>query len=210
MTNAIVFLGIQGSGKGTQAKLLAEWTGYQHVNIGDLFREQIASQSEIGQMVKSIIAKGDLVDDDTVFKLISSSLKPSVAGIIFDGFPRNRAQAKFLMANYKLLRVYYLSLGQAEALKRISSRRVCSSCGENYNLISRIPRLEGICDLCGGELKQRGDDSDAAIAQRVKEFYAQTYSLKKLFADSGLLKSIPASKGIIEISEDIKEDIKTL
>ncbi|PKN72032.1 MAG: adenylate kinase [Candidatus Cloacimonetes bacterium HGW-Cloacimonetes-3] len=210
MTDAIVFLGIQGSGKGTQAKILAEKSGYQHVNIGDLFREQIAGGSKLGLEVKSIIARGDLVSDELVFDLVNSSLCADCPGIIFDGFPRTPAQAEFLMANYRVKRVYYLSLSEEDAISRIEARRVCGDCGENFNLISRIPKQEGVCDVCGGQLKQRADDTGDAIKQRVKEFYAQTYALKEFFAKKGVLHTISADNGIQDIGREIMQDLQNL
>ncbi len=207
MTDVIVFLGIQGSGKGTQAKLLAEKTRYQHINIGDLFREQVARGTELGLKVKAIITRGDLVDDELVFELVNSTLAEDCPGIIFDGFPRTPAQAEFLLSHYRVKKVYYLDLSEADAIARIEARRICANCGENYNLISRKPRQDGICDTCGGDLKQRADDSGEAIRQRVKEFYTQTFQLKELFKAKGCLKEIPASLGIDEIREIISSDL---
>jgi adenylate kinase len=207
MTDVIVFIGIQGSGKGTQAKLLAEETGFQHINIGDLFREQIARGTELGNQVKAIISRGDLVSDELVFDLVNNALAPDLRGIIFDGFPRTPAQAQYLIEHYHIKRVYYLELSEADAIARIEARRICSVCGENFNLISRIPAKEGVCDVCGGALKQRADDTGVAIRQRVKEFYGQTFALKEYFAVSGVLKTISASLGIKEIQQQILQDI---
>jgi adenylate kinase len=160
--------------------------------------------------VKAIIARGDLVSDDLVFDLVNGSLSPSCPGIIFDGFPRTPAQAEFLMANYRVKRVYYLNLSEEDAISRIEARRICSDCGENFNLISRIPKQEGVCDICGGKLKQRADDSGEAIIQRVKEFYAQTYALKEFFANAGVLKTISAAAGIEAIKQEIMQDLSNL
>lgn len=199
MIEVIVFLGIQGSGKGTQAKLLADKTGYQHINIGDLFREQIAQGSPLGQQVKSIISRGDLVDDATVYDMVDSSLQAGLQGIIFDGFPRTLAQADFLMQRYYVRKVFYLDLSEAEAIARIDSRRICRKCFADYNLLSHAPKIAGICDLCGGEVKRRSDDTEDAIRQRVREFYGQTFTLIQHFSGLGLLKSISASLSIEEI-----------
>lgn len=207
MTDVIVFLGIQGSGKGTQAKLLAEETGFQHINIGDLFREQIAKGSELGKKVQAIITRGDLVDDELVFLLVQSSLAAGCPGIIFDGFPRTPAQAEYLLKQYNVLRVYYLELSEADAIARIEARRICSACGENYNLISRKPSLDGICDICGAALKQRADDTGEAIRKRVHEFYAQTFQLKKLFEQRAKLVELPAALAIDDLQRQIKLDL---
>lgn len=207
MIDAIVFLGIQGCGKGTQAKILAEKIGYQHINIGDLFREQIAQGTKLGLEVKSIITRGELVSDELVFELVNSSLCESCPGIIFDGFPRTPAQAEYLMAHYKVKRTFYLNLSEEEAIARIEARRLCSVCGENFNLVSRKPLKEGICDVCGGSLKQRADDMGDAIKQRVKEFYAQTFALKEYFDRAGVLCTISAANGINQIADLITADL---
>jgi len=208
MTDVIVFLGIQGSGKGTQAKLLAEETGFQHINIGDLFREQVAKGTELGKKVQAIITRGDLVDDELVFEIVQSSLALGCPGIIFDGFPRTPAQAEYLLSHYNVKRVFYLELSAAEAISRIEARRICSFCGENYNLISRKPAKEGSCDICGGALKQRADDTGEAIKKRVNEFYAQTFQLKELFKAKAKLVEIPAGLPIEKLREIISKDLE--
>lgn len=207
MIDVIVFLGIQGSGKGTQAKLLAERTGYQHINIGDLFREQIALGTELGKKVQSIVGSGALVSDELVFELVNSTLKPDSKGVIFDGFPRTEAQAEFLLEHYHVMRVYYLELSEADAIARIEGRRVCMDCGENFHLINHPPLNPGICDRCGGKLIQRADDRGDAIRKRMEEFYAQTFALKEIFVRRGLLIEISALMSIEAISQAIAEDL---
>jgi len=209
MLDVIVFLGIQGSGKGTQAELLAERTGFQHINIGDLFREEVSKQTELGKKVQAIIAKGELVQDDLVFEIVNASLAKNCPGVIFDGFPRTLAQAEYLLRNYNVIRVYYLELSAEDAIARIEARRVCSSCGENYNILSKKPKQEGICDKCGSPLIQRADDSGEAIRQRVKEFYAQTFALKEFFANKGLLRELSARQRIAEIQREIVADLQS-
>jgi len=128
--------------------------------------------------------------------------------VVFDGFPRTLAQAEFLLNNYNVKRVYYLELSEEEAITRIEARRLCSSCGETYNILSKKPRQEGICDKCGAPLIQRVDDSGEAISERVKAFYEQTFALKEFFAEKGLLKEISARKSIEEIQQEIINDLK--
>lgn len=206
----IVFFGIQGSGKGTQAELLSRSLNFQHINIGDLFREQVAQQTELGSQVKEIIGRGELVPDDLVFKLVDSALQPGCRGIIFDGFPRTLNQAEYLLEHYQVLRVFFLELDENEAIYRIAARRVCSACGSNYNLNSSKPEKENICDLCGSELVIRKDDRPEAISKRFAEFYTQTLALKEFFAGKDLLTRINAAADVESIAAEIQQVIQDL
>lgn len=200
----IVFLGIQGSGKGTQAKLLSDRLQYQHINIGDLFRTHIKSKTPIGLEVNEIIKAGELVSDDIVFEMISESYSKEAKGIIFDGFPRTMKQAEYLLQHFDVRRVYYLNLSEAEAIKRISGRLICSNCGLDYNVNSSAPKVANICDKCGAALKVRPDDKPIAIRKRMKEFYRQTYLLKDIF--HSLLCEINADKEVPEVYQSILTD----
>lgn len=208
MIDAIVFLGIQGSGKGTQAELLAQHTGFLHVNIGDLLREQVSLGTEIGAQVNTIIQKGALAPDDVVFELIDRRIAGCCAGVIFDGFPRTLAQADFLLHHYHVIRVYYLDLKKSDAIKRIQGRKVCSQCGTNYHVTNHPPKVSGVCDICGGRLYARGDDTPSAIRKRVAAFYEETFILKSFFEQKGELKILPALKPIDEVQNMILEDFK--
>lgn len=197
----IVIFGIQGSGKGTQAKLLSEKLGYQHVNIGDLLRDQVSRGTELGKLVDSVISNGELVDDDLIFRLVDATIDKTAQGIVFDGFPRTQIQLQHLEEHYTVRKAFYLQLDEAEALERIGSRRVCASCGENYNLHSKLPQNPGVCDLCGGDLIIRDDDRPEAIHKRIVEFQKQTRGLTKHFEKEGTLCRIPANKSVEEVFE---------
>lgn len=202
--NCYAFLGIQGSGKGTQAVQLSVTLKYQHINIGDLFRHHIQNQTTLGKEVQLIIQRGELVSDDLVFELVSSSTDKEAKGIVFDGFPRTIAQAEYLIAHYKLLKVFYLELSEKAAIDRISARRICSLCQENYNLKTQPPQNDGICDECNGKLIIRQDDKPEAIHKRFKEFYDQTMPLKEFFENHRLLSVIDGEQPISEIFSQIK------
>lgn len=203
------FLGIQGSGKGTQAEKLSDELDYQHINIGDLFRYHIKEKTSIGIQVRDIIHRGELVSDELVFDLIKESISPQSQGIIFDGFPRTIPQAQHLLRNFMLIKVFYLELPEEIAIKRISARRICRDCQQNYNLNTHHPKVEGICDKCGGELITRQDDSPEAIHKRFLEFYEQTSPLKEFFADSNLLSVIKADLSIEDIFIQIMAEIRS-
>ena len=204
------FIGIQGSGKGTQAVQLSNALGYQHVNTGDLFRYHIKNNTNLGLKVQNIIQRGELVPDDLVFALVNDSIKSDVMGIVFDGFPRTIAQAEYLIKHYNLLKVFYLDLSEQVAIERISERRVCQNCQENYNLNTHPPKEKDICDTCGGMLIIRQDDSPEAIHKRFQEFINQTQPLKRFFEEHNLLALIPADRTIPEVYKHILTIISEL
>ncbi len=206
--NVIVLLGIQGSGKGTQAKLLAQDLGFTHVNIGDLLRRHVTEGTELGEAISHIIQNGDLVDDHLVFDLIDTAVTGKCKGLIFDGFPRTLAQAEYLLQNFDVVRVYYLQLSEEDAIRRISSRMICKDCGTNFNMLSNKPLQEGICDVCGHHLIVRPDDKPQAIHKRFREFYRETYPLKDFFETKGLLIDVEANQKIDEVSHSILEDVR--
>ena len=206
---SIVFLGIQGSGKGTQAKLLSKELNYQHVNIGYLFRRQIAGGTELGSKVKAVIGRGELVSDELVFDLLQDSIDRSCDGIVFDGFPRTMVQAEYLIQNFNARHVIFLNLDEAEALSRMNSRRICPKCKADYNLVSKPPLKEGICDVCGSALVERADDTKEAIDQRFKDFHNQICGLVDFFQERGLLHEVSASGDVDKIAREIKEAIKS-
>jgi len=199
----IVFLGIQGSGKGTQALLLSQKIHYQHINIGDLLRAQIAAQSDIGKRVKSVIDAGNLVGDELIFELIASSIDPVCPGIIFDGFPRTRIQAEHLLEHFRVRAVIVLDLSEEIARLRMGARLNCPSCKATYNKLSKAPKIDMICDECGSKLVQRDDDSPEAIKKRFAEFKSQTYPLIELFESKHLLYHVPADGEIEDIFAEI-------
>lgn len=204
------FLGIQGSGKGTQAVQLSVELNYQHINIGDLFRYHIKNKTPIGKKVQEIIQRGALVPDDVVFELVDNSTDEKAKGIVFDGFPRTIAQAEYLLKHYDLKKVFYLELTEKVAVSRISARRICQNCQENYNLNTQLPKIQGICDECGGKLIIRQDDRPEAIHKRFEEFYEQTMPLKEFFKTHGLLSVIDGEQPITEIFSQIQSVIASL
>ena len=193
-----VFLGIQGSGKGTQAATLCKSFGYVHMNLGDLFRNHIDSMTEIGKEALSYISQGLLVPDMVVFKVVESAFKQPNKGMVLDGFPRTLQQAKYLTEHYTINKVFYLQLDDDIAMERMLARRMCNDCGGVYNILSKKPIVEGICDVCGKPLVKRADDNDIAIKNRLELFHKETMPLTDYFTKLGLLAVIDAN-GSIEV-----------
>src|SRR6266480_5497659 len=168
-----VIMGIQGSGKGTQAKLLAEDLNLEHISVGDIFRWNVQHRTKLGAHVKRIMAAGHLVDDDLVEAVVRRRLAEHDwnFGFIIDGFPRNARQAEFFLESYDIDGVIYLDLPDSEVRRRVLARRLCARCDMDYNLIGQRPAVEGRCDMCGGELVPREDDTEEALATRLREYH---------------------------------------
>ena len=204
----IVLFGIQGSGKGTQALKLSEKLALKHINLGELLRQEIKNETEMGKIAKVYIDKGNLVPDGYVYHMIDKCVGLGESDLIFDGFPRNEKQADYLVKHYHIDIVIYLSLTDEIAKKRISSRVRCRSCHKNYNLLTTPPLKAGVCDDCGGLVNTRDDDTPEAIEQRLEKFHEETKSLISYFEDHNLLYKIDADEDIDVVNEKILLTIK--
>ncbi|MEW5952086.1 MAG: adenylate kinase [Elusimicrobia bacterium] len=207
----LIFLGYPGSGKGTQAKLLAERKNFAHISTGDLFREEIAKGSELGKTVKGIISSGKLVSDQIVLKVIESKIGSLKNDAIFDGFPRTVEQAEgleILLEKYsrKVDAVLFFEVDEKEVIKRLSARRSCS-CGKVYNTITNPPLKEGICDSCGAELFTREDDKPEVISKRIDVYKDLTSPLISYYRTQGLFHIINASRPGEEVYSEIEKTI---
>ena len=204
----IIFIAPPAAGKGTQSNMLKEKFGYNHISTGDMLREAINSDSEIGAEVKNIIDKGELVGDDLIIKLVKDKLT-SLKGkpFILDGFPRTLNQAesldKILTDDYIVI---YLDLDESEAINRITGRLTCN-CGKSYNVnIDKLkPKVDGICDNCGSILIKRDDDNVESFKVRFKTFLDNTDSILKYYEDKEKLIKIDVNKDVQDIFESILE-----
>src|SRR4029453_4911885 len=178
-----IIMGVQGSGKGTQAKLLAERLGLDPISVGDIFRWNIQHPTKLGAQVRRGVAAGELVSDDLVASVVHRRLSEHDwnFGFIIDGFPRNQPPPPFFLESYDLDAVLLLEVPDQLVTERILSRRLCSQSGVDYNLISHRPAVAGICDVCGGRLVTRADDTPQAVQGRLGGYHDKTRPVLELF-----------------------------
>jgi adenylate kinase len=202
-----IIMGIQGSGKGTQAKLLAEDLELEHVSVGDIFRWNVQHHTKLGAQVKRIMASGHLVDDDLVESVVKTRLAEHDwnFGFIIDGFPRNARQAEFFLEGYDIDGVINLSLPDEEVTRRVLARRLCSQCGLDYNLMASRPRRPDTCDVCGGTLVARADDNPEALAVRLAQYHEETKPLIEIFERKEFVATVDATKPVDEVQAAIRE-----
>lgn len=211
----LIMLGPPGAGKGTQAAMLAERLGIPHVASGDLFREALKAESELGVTAKSYMDRGELVPDEVTIAMIRERfLKPDCEkGVILDGFPRTIEQAKalkeLLAEQGKTIDVaLFIDASEDELVRRLSSRWTCRNCQAIYNLISNPPREKSKCDVCGGELYQRADDVPETVRNRIRVYWDQTNPLIDYYRDEGLLITIESEGGIDHVQAKILEALQ--
>jgi adenylate kinase len=175
---AIIF-GAPGAGKGTYSSRLQTKLGLDVIAMGDIFRESVKENSELGNKVKSYVEKGSLVPDEVVIEVLQNRLSkvPEGKGFILDGFPRTIDQAKSLETITNIDVILLLDVPDEIIIERLSSRRICKNCGEVYNIRFLKPKVEGICDKCGGPLYQRSDDNAEVIKNRLQVYKNQTEPL---------------------------------
>lgn len=201
----IIFLGMPGSGKGTQAKMISEKYKIPHISTGDMFRQISKENSVLGKKVKSLIDNGILVSDDITFDVLKNRLEKTdcKSGFILDGYPRNINQAKLLDNLTKIDFIIYIALSDKTVIKRLTSRRTCRKCGAIYNIISNPPKKEGVCDKCGGKLYQREDETEETIKKRLVVYKNETEPLVNYYKKKGMLHEINGKQDIGKIFEDI-------
>jgi adenylate kinase len=191
-----IIMGVQGCGKGTQAKLLAEAFDLVHISVGDIFRWNIQSHTKLAAQIKRIVSGGQLVPDDIVEEIVQDRLNQHDwnYGFILDGFPRSHHQALFFLESYDIDAVINIDVPDNVVLERILSRRLCSQCGLDYNLIFHRPKDPGKCDICGGQLVSRPDDTEAAIRKRLDDYHTQTEPTLALFKGKELVVNIDGTQ----------------
>ena len=204
-----VIMGVQGCGKGTQATMLAEAIDLVHISVGDIFRWHIQNRTKLGARVRRIIAAGQLVGDDIVEKIIRNRLDEHDwnFGFILDGFPRSVSQAVFFLERYDIDAVIHIRVPDDVVCERVLSRRLCSDCGLDYNLISHRPAVADVCDVCSGKLIQRADDTPEALAGRLQDYHSKTEPVLDLFRQKELVLDIDGIPPPDEIQTEIRRSL---
>ena len=202
-----VIMGIQGSGKGTQSRMLAADLDLVHISVGDIFRWNVQHHTKMGAQVRRIMAAGELVGDDLAEAVTAERLAQHDwnYGFVIDGFPRNARQAEFFLESYDIDGVIHLDLPDSEVHRRVLARRLCASCGMDYNLIQGRPATEGVCDVCGGNLITREDDTEEALAVRLRDYHEKTDPVLDLFRRKEYVAVIDARADRDEIQQAIRE-----
>ena len=210
MATYIVLLGPPGVGKGTQAKILSEQSGLAHISSGDLFRENLKNQTELGKLAQTYMTKGELVPDDVTIAMIRERLsRPDCKeGAILDGFPRTPAQADALEKMLNAMgggvnSVPYISVPADVLIERLSGRWTCRAEGHVYHQKYNPPKVAGKCDVDGSELYQREDDKPATVENRIRVYLAQTSPLIEYYRQRGLLAEIDGQKTIEQVSGEL-------
>ncbi len=208
----LIFIGAPGCGKGTVAGVFRAKHPVAHISTGDLLRDEIKRETEIGRFAAGIMKEGKLVPDQLVADLVRARLQQPDCerGFILDGYPRTIAQAELLNAalaslGRKLDKVIYLSAPEDLLIQRLTARMNCKSCGVTYNKLFAKPKKEGACDQCGGELVQRPDDSLETAQKRLKVFHDQTAPLIEYYTKAGLLLEIPQHDKDVTVARLFKE-----
>ena len=206
-----IFLGAPGTGKGTQASVLAKKYGIPQISTGDILRQAVREGTELGKKAKSILEAGELVPDDIIIALVRDRLaQPDCArGYILDGFPRTVPQAQSLDEMFgsatPIDAVIYFDVPEEEIIKRLTSRRTCSQCGHNYNLITDPPPADGKCRICGGgPIIQRDDDKEETVRHRLEVYKANTEPLVDYYKKQGKLHAIDGSKDVESVRAQIE------
>ena len=204
-----LIMGVQGCGKGTQARLLKEALDLVHISVGDLFRWHIQSHTKLGARVKRIVAEGQLVPDDVVEEVVKGRLEQHDwnYGFILDGFPRNARQAAFFLEGYDVGAVLLIEVPDAVVRERILNRRLCPKCGLDYNLIFHRPAVADTCDVCGAALTARPDDTPAAVQARLRDYHAKTRPILELFRRKELVVVVDGTRPADEVQQDLRRQL---
>jgi adenylate kinase len=201
----VVLLGPPGAGKGTQAKQIVNKYGLVHLSTGNILRDEVARETDLGKTAKEFMNRGDLVPDQLIIDMIRGRIEAANDGFLLDGFPRTAAQAEALAAFATIDVVLNIGLAREEVVRRLTSRRVCRGCGEIYNLTFNLAEGVTTCAKCGGELYQRDDDKTDVIANRYDIYENSTAPLIDYYTKQGVLRTLDGSAGSENVFSEIIE-----
>ncbi len=212
-----ILLGAPGSGKGTQAKRLVQEFSLVHLSTGDILRDAVSKETEIGLRAKAIMASGKLVDDQTVNGLVFARLQDETQDVLFDGYPRTLQQAEalqdFLSAKgFSLGLVMNVEVPESVLEARVVGRRVCSSnaCGAIYHIETKPPKQDGVCDLCGSPLKHRSDDTAEAFRSRMAEFNSTFQPLLGFYRGRDTYRAVDGNRAPDQVFETLSQVFRTV
>ena len=205
----IILLGAPGSGKGTQAEYISEKLSIPSVSTGAILREAVQNKTSIGIKAKEYMDSGSLVPDDIILGIVGEKINSDECknGVIFDGFPRNVAQAEAFESICEMDCVLLFDVPDEVIKRRLTGRRACSDCGKTYHIDSNPPRTENICDACGGKLIQRSDDSEQTIAARLKVYHEETEPLIEFYKTRGKVKVIPGDLDVAQTAAAVADTL---
>lgn len=206
----IILLGAPGAGKGTQSEILKERLGMLHISSGDLLRENVKNNTELGQVANEYMVRGDLVPDGLIIDMITDrmALPDAEHGILLDGFPRTRPQAEALddaldLRGRSVNAALYIKVEDGVLVDRLSGRWICRNCGHIYHEKFSPPRVEGVCDVCGGELYQRPDDTRETAVKRLGVFFKQTQPIIEYYRERGILQEVKGDQPVDKVTADL-------
>jgi len=204
-----IILGPQGSGKGTQAKRLKEAFDLVHIAVGDILRWNVQSHTKLGARIRRFVDAGQLVPDDVIGEIVQERLDQHDwnYGFVLDGFPRSERQALFFLETFDIDAVIAIELPDEKAIERMLARRLCSGCGLDYNLIHHRPAEPDRCDVCGGTLATRSDDTPEAIRARLGAYHAQTEPILSLFRRKELIVTVDGTRSPDAVHREICERV---
>lgn len=208
----IILMGLPGAGKGTQAERIVSEFSIPHISTGDMFREAVKEQTDLGVKAKAYMDEGKLVPDEIVIGIVKERLGKDDCknGFLLDGFPRTVAQAEALDVTLEELgrqlnHVISIDVSREQLLKRLTGRRICRDCGATYHIQFNPPAKEGVCDKCGGTLYQREDDNEKTVATRLDVNAEQQAPLSRYYEEKGLLRKINGERDIDAVFNDIEK-----
>ena len=208
-TMKLVLIGAPAAGKGTQAARLVEHYSIAHISTGDMLREEVAKETELGKEAKAIMNAGGLVSEEILIAIVKERIKKDDCknGFILDGFPRTVVQAVKLDEMVTLDKVVYINAPDEVMLERLTARQTCPKCGATYNKLFLPPKTAGICDKCGAELTQRKDDTVEAGKARIATFHEQSEPLVEFYTKKGILFEVDGTAAIDDITKAIIEGL---